>query len=92
MEYMAAAKPVVATAVGGLPDLIEDGVHGRLVPPGRPRELADALLELLADPARRAALGAAGLERQRAEFDFGRMVGRLEELYLELAAASKSSS
>ena len=79
MELMAAGKPVVATAVGGVPDLVEDGVHGLLVPPGDPDALAAALATLLHDPARRAAMGDAGRERQRREFDFATMVRRLEQ-------------
>jgi glycosyltransferase involved in cell wall biosynthesis len=87
MEYMEAALPVVATAVGGMPDIIEDGVHGRLVPRRDPEALAGAIDELLGDPRRRAELGAAGRARRRAEFDLGVMVGRIERLYEELYAA-----
>ena len=86
MELMAAGKPVVATAVGGVPDLVLDGVTGLLVPPRDADALAAGLGALLDDPARRAALGEAGRERQRSEFDFGRMVRRLEERYEELLA------
>lgn len=91
MELMAAGKPVVATAVGGVPDLVGDGVQGVLVPPGDPDALAGALGALLRDPERRAAMGAAGRERQRREFDFGRMVRRLEQRYEELLAGRISS-
>lgn len=91
MEFMAAGKPVVATAVGGVPDLIEDGVHGLLVPPRRPVELAAALAELLRDPERRRALGEAGRERQRRDFDFPRMVRALEGRYRELVGGAISS-
>ena len=91
MELMAAGKPVVATAVGGLPDLIEPGVHGLLVPAGRPEAIAGALVELLTDADARAAMGAAALERQRREFDFSRMVGDLEELYVRLCEESRST-
>lgn len=91
MEFMAASKAVVATAVGGVPDLIEDGVHGLLVPSRRPDAFAGALESLLRDPARRAAMGAAALERQRSEFDFSQMVRRLEDLYGELLAGVSSS-
>jgi glycosyltransferase involved in cell wall biosynthesis len=88
MEYMAASKPVVATAVGGVPDLIDDGVHGLLIPPEDPHRLADAIAELLSDPDRAAEMGRRGNERQRREFDLSTMVRRLEELYIELYRAS----
>jgi glycosyltransferase involved in cell wall biosynthesis len=84
LEYMDAGLPVVATRVGGLPDLIEPGVHGLLVAPGDPPALAGALGELLADPQRRRAMGARGRERRRAEFDIDVVVARLEDLYGEL--------
>ncbi|HMH48228.1 MAG TPA: glycosyltransferase, partial [Solirubrobacteraceae bacterium] len=86
MEYMDASLPVVASAVGGLPDLIEPGVHGLLVPPNDPPALAAALAELLDDPQRARAMGARGRERRRAEFDIDVLVRRLEDLYLELLA------
>ena len=50
MEYMAMGKPVVATRVGGVPDLVEDGVNGLLVGPRDPVALAEAVAELLVDP------------------------------------------
>jgi glycosyltransferase involved in cell wall biosynthesis len=87
MEYMEAGLPVVATAVGGLPQMIHDGVHGVLVPRRDPVALADAISGLLADPQRRRELGAAGRARRRAEFDLGVMVGRIEQLYEQLYAA-----
>jgi glycosyltransferase involved in cell wall biosynthesis len=84
LEYMEAALPVVSTAVGGVPDLIEQGVHGLLVPPGDPNALAGAIDELLRDPQRAHAMGARGQERRRAEFDFDTMIRRLEDLYCDL--------
>jgi glycosyltransferase involved in cell wall biosynthesis len=89
MEYMAAAKPVVATTVGGVPDLIEDGVHGLLVPPRRPDELADAIAVLLTDPARGKEMGERALVRQREEFSLAAFVRRAEDLYEELYAQSR---
>jgi len=86
MEYMQAGLAVVATAVGGVPDLIEPGVHGLLVPPNDPPALAAALAELLAEPDRARAMGDRGRARQRAEFDIDVLVRRLETLYLELLA------
>ena len=69
-EAMAHARPVVATAVGGLPDAVEDGVTGLLVPPNEPAVLRAALLRLLDDAALRQRLGAAA--RERARLHFGR--------------------
>jgi glycosyltransferase involved in cell wall biosynthesis len=83
MEYMDSARPIVATAVGGVPDLIEDGVHGRLVEPGSPRALADAIAATLDDPSA-GAMGARARARRRAEFRLDATVRRIEELYLEL--------
>jgi glycosyltransferase involved in cell wall biosynthesis len=86
LEYMDAALPVVATAVGGLPDLIEPGVNGLLVPREDPPALAEALAELLGDRDRARTMGARGRERRRAEFDIDVTVRRLEALYRELLA------
>ena len=87
MEYMASGLPIVATAVGGVPDLIEPGVHGVLVAPGDPVALADAVAGLLRDPAAARAMGRRARERQRREFDLGVTVQRLERLYDDLLAA-----
>jgi glycosyltransferase involved in cell wall biosynthesis len=84
MEYMDAARPIVATAVGGVPDLIDDGVHGLLVPPGDSGALARAVAELLADPASARRMGEHARERRRTEFDIDTLVRRLEDLYEEL--------
>jgi glycosyltransferase involved in cell wall biosynthesis len=81
MEYMEAGRPIVASAVGGVPDLIEDGVEGRLVPPGSPEALANAIGEILADPGAAAAMGERARSRRRAEFDIGVSVGRVADLY-----------
>lgn len=89
VEYMAAAKPVVATRVGGLPDLIRDGENGFLVPPRDPPALADALAKLLRDRELRVQMGERGRERQRAEFDHDTMIEKIEELYEELFARSR---
>jgi glycosyltransferase involved in cell wall biosynthesis len=91
LEYMEAALPVVSTAVGGVPDLIEQGVHGLLVPPGDPNALAGALDELLRDPQRAHAMGERGQERRRAEFDFDTMIGRLEDLYCDLLGKRRAA-
>lgn len=81
MEYMAAARPVVATRVGGLPELIEDGVHGLLFEKRDTVGLADAVGLLLRDRALRRAMGDRARDRQRREFDLESTVRRLEDLY-----------
>ncbi len=86
MEYMEAAKPVVATRVGGLPDLVDDGVTGRLVDPQDPEGFAAAVADLLADPARAVEMGLAGRERRRAEFSIEGTTRRVEQLYEELVS------
>jgi glycosyltransferase involved in cell wall biosynthesis len=88
MEYMAAGKPVVGTRVGGIPDLIDDGVHGLIIPPRDVAALADAIARLIEDPERAKAMGIRGQERQRAEFSVESLVRRIEELYEELYMAT----
>ena len=88
MEYMAAAKPVVSTRVGGVPELVQEDVHGLLVEPRDPEALAEAVARLLRDPALAKRLGAEGRKRQQREFSLEAMVGRIEDLYEELWLAS----
>jgi glycosyltransferase involved in cell wall biosynthesis len=85
LEAMAMARPVVATAMGGNVDVIEDGATGVLVPPRDPEALAEALLRLLGDPDRARRLGAAARERARAEHSLEGMVARYQDLYRGLA-------
>jgi glycosyltransferase involved in cell wall biosynthesis len=84
LEYMDAALPVVSTRVGGVPDMIEPGVHGLLVAPKDPDALGAAIAELLRDPQRRREMGLRARERRRSEFELSSMLERLEALYLEL--------
>ena len=84
IEAMALGRPVVATGVGGIPEVVEDGVTARVVPPRSPAALAGAMLELLDAPDRAKRLGDAAWSVARAKFSAGRMVRRTEELYLEL--------
>jgi len=91
LEYMEAAKPIVATRVGGVPDLIEDGVEGVLVEPRDPAALAAAVTAMLRDRSVAAELGAQARERRRAEFDIEVMVTRLEALYEDLYEAKRAS-
>lgn len=84
LEYMAAGLPIVATRVGGIPELIEDGVHGLLVTPGDPTALAAGLARVIDEPDLARRMAAAARARQRAEFDLDVVVGRLEDLYERL--------
>lgn len=80
-EAMAEGLPAVATRVGGIPELIRDGVTGFLVPARDPERLAERLLLLLSNPGLRQRLGRAGRASVRAEFTLERMIGRFEEVY-----------
>lgn len=87
IEAMAAGCAVVATRVGGVPDLIEDGVTGRLVPPDEPAALAEAVVGLLRDADRRRALGGAARRRVVPAFAAERLVAGVDRLYGELLRA-----
>jgi len=88
LEAMACGVPVVASAVGGLVDSVVDGVAGVHVPPRRPDLLARVLAGLLADPARRSALGAAGARRARRRYGWDRIARGTLDVYAGLTAAS----
>ncbi|HWM10459.1 MAG TPA: glycosyltransferase, partial [Solirubrobacteraceae bacterium] len=81
VEAMAAGAPVVATAVSGIPELVEDDVNGLLVDPEQPEALADALVRLHEDPALAARLRAAGRETVRERFDGERLARDLAGLF-----------
>jgi glycosyltransferase involved in cell wall biosynthesis len=91
LEYMAGGAAIVATAVGGVPELIEDGVHGLLVRPEDPGELAAAMRRLLEDRDLAARLGQAAHGRQRANYDLDVVVRQLEDLYVELYGAARGA-
>jgi colanic acid/amylovoran biosynthesis glycosyltransferase len=80
MEAMASELPVVATRISGIPELVEDGASGLLVPPEDPAALAGALQRLAADPALRARLGAAGRRQVAEAYDLGANAARLAGL------------
>ena len=85
LEACAAGVPVVATAVGGTGEVLEDGVSGHLVSPGDPRALAARVLELLRAPEQRLAMGERGRERVRAHFSFPTQSAQYERLLRALA-------
>lgn len=83
LEAMFAGKAIVASEVGGIPEVIESGSDGRLVPPSDPRALADALARLISTPALRASLGQAAREKATSQFSIAHMADDYERLYAE---------
>jgi glycosyltransferase involved in cell wall biosynthesis len=81
LEYLAAGLPTVATAVGGIPEIIEDGISGMLVAPQRPDVLAEAILRLIRDGDLRAKLSIGGRARVEKQFTYTKLISRLEALY-----------
>jgi glycosyltransferase involved in cell wall biosynthesis len=90
MEAMDASLPIVATRVGGTPDLIDDGVHGLLVEPRDSPALANAVNELLDDRERASAFGRAARARRRTEFDIAATARRVGELYERLLTRGRA--
>ncbi len=90
LEAQLAERPVVASAVGGLVESVDDGTSGTLVPPGDPAALARALDPLLRDAALRARMGAAGRARVLARFTAARMAAKTVALYETLAGGRAS--
>jgi glycosyltransferase involved in cell wall biosynthesis len=84
VESMAAGVPVVATRVGGVPELVREEVDGLLVPAGEPGALAAAMLRLLREPELAERMGRAARERIRESFSIEKMVRETEDLYLSL--------
>jgi glycosyltransferase involved in cell wall biosynthesis len=84
LEFMDAGKPIVATRVGGIPEVIQDGVHGVLVPPRDEAALAAAIGGLLGDTDAAREMGARAQDRCRREFSLDRIVERLQQLYERL--------
>jgi len=82
LEAMAAGLPIVASDVGGIPELVEDGRTGWLVPPGEDETLASRVMHLMANPEEGARIGAAAREAVLAGFSFDRMVARFDDIYL----------
>jgi L-malate glycosyltransferase len=85
LDAMACARPIVATRAGGIPEIVEDGINGLLVPPRDARALADAIVAALEDQALRDRLGAAGLARVRQRFTVEKMVAETASLYARVA-------
>jgi len=86
LEAMACARPVVATKVDGLPELIEDGETGLLVNPGEAEGLAQGIIFLVEDKDIARRMGLAGYTKVKKRFDLEGMIRRIEELYEGLLA------
>jgi glycosyltransferase involved in cell wall biosynthesis len=89
VEAMAAGKPVIGTNVGGIPEIIEDGVTGLLVPPQSPDKLAEAVITILQNPSLARQMGEAGRQRVRERFSVEQHVARIQEIYEELRSSRK---
>ena len=91
-QSLAMAKPTVGTNVGGIPELIVDGVTGYLIPPADSQVLAEKILALLRDPAKAHSMGEAGRRLINERFSCEIMLEQLEGLYREVLSAKASSS
>lgn len=88
LEAMTFGAPVVATAVGGVPQIVQHGETGILVSPGKSEELESALLALFRDPAQRQALARNSLELARTRYSVERWIGHIESEYQNLSRRS----
>ena len=88
LEAMAAGLPVVATAVGGAPELVADGQTGLLVPPAQAEALEQAIMQMLENPAQAKNMGQAGHERVLTHFSLAQTVAATTALYDELLTAA----
>jgi len=86
IEAMATGCPVVGTKVGGVPDLITDGVTGRLVPPGNPTALAEALLALFDEPELTRQMAERARRQVLERHQASRLIADIDQLYRELLA------
>ena len=86
LDAMAAARPVVATTAGGIPEVVVDGETGLLVPPRDAHRLAEAVIALLSSPAECERMGRAGLARVQERFSAERMVAGTLAVYERLLA------
>jgi glycosyltransferase involved in cell wall biosynthesis len=92
LEAMACETPVVASAVGGILEVVEDGKTGLLVPPGKPEALAEALTRILDNPELARRMGRAGRARVEARFSWASVAERTEQVYAEAIADFRHSN
>jgi glycosyltransferase involved in cell wall biosynthesis len=91
IEASACARPVVATNVGGVREVVSDGVSGRLIPPGEITAIADVVIELLQDPQLRARMGQAGRPLVQRRFDMYEWARRLADTYAEATTGQNAN-
>jgi glycosyltransferase involved in cell wall biosynthesis len=91
LDAMACARAIVATSAGGIPEIVEDGVNGVLVPPRAHAAMAQAIVRLLKDAALRMTLGQAGLSSVRARFTVDRMVAGTAAVYARVAGRPRAA-
>jgi glycosyltransferase involved in cell wall biosynthesis len=91
LEAMAAGRPIIATSVGGVTEIVIPSETGWLVPPSDPRSFAEAILELAADPKRRRAMGEKARARFEREYGVELMVGRYAELLSEVSQGGEGT-
>jgi glycosyltransferase involved in cell wall biosynthesis len=84
IEAMACGLPIIATKVGGLPDLVRPGLNGLLVEPGEPEQLATAIHQLVVDSKLRHSMQAASFQLAQENFDIEKLVLRLIDIYQTL--------
>ena len=92
IEALAAGTPVVATRVGGVPDVVRDGEDGFLVEPGASDDLAERLADLARDPELRERFGAAGRSRVLPRYAVDRLVDDIDRLYRALLREPETST
>ena len=89
IEAMAAERPVVATDIGGIPEVVNNSETGLLVPPGDPKALSIAIIELLQDPSRAKTMGEKGRIRVKEKFTVKKMLSEIENVYQSLVNQRK---
>ena len=89
-EALYMGTPVVATSVGGIPEIVDDNVDGVLVPPADSRALADAIVDLLHNQERRHRMAGAGRDKVLTRFSFEGMVRSYESIYEKGVAGSRA--
>ena len=91
LDAMACSRAIVATRAGGIPEIVEDGVNGVLVPPRDHAAMAKAIVGLLKDAEERRRMGEAGLARVQARFTVERMVAETASVYERVAGTGHAA-